>query len=252
MPFTEVGGKTIFFSHSTSESDRNLLLIHGSGGDHMHWPYQLRRLPGINVCAVDLPGHGKSGGHGHNNVEDYADFINSFVSELNFDKVSLAGHSLGGAIVQCLALRSPKWLSRIILVGTGARLRVAPAILEGILSDFQGTTDLICNEYAYGPAASPSLIDAGRKALSKVHPPLLLGDYTACDQFDVMEKIKGLTLPTSVICGSADKLTPVKYSEYLHRHIRGSAISIIEGAGHMVGLEKHEEFTESIGRFLTN
>jgi pimeloyl-ACP methyl ester carboxylesterase len=249
MPFVKVGEENIFFSKKDTGSNQNLLLIHGSGGDHMHWPYQVRHLPSINVFAIDLPGHGRSEGQGYSSVDAYADFTAAFVSALNLKKVTLAGHSLGGAIAQCLAFRVPDWLARIILLGTGARLRVAPAMLEGVLSDFQGAADLIC-EHAYGPDAPSSLVQAAREALLKVDPKVIHGDFSACDQFDVMEKIGEISLPTLVISGTADQMTPVKYGEYLYQHIPGSRFSVIENGGHMMGLEKPEAVAEYMADFL--
>lgn len=249
MPYTRVGNEKIFFSLNESENDQTLMLIHGSGGDHMHWPRELRKLSGVNVCALDLPGHGKSEGDGRTRVEDYADFIDAFVSEQKFRRVALAGHSLGGAIVQCLGLRSPEWLEKIILVGTGARLRVTSAILDSLVSDFKATIETVCS-YAFGPAAPESLVQAGKSQLLKNRPRIIHGDYSACNQFDIMEKVHRITLPTLIISGTADQLTPVKYGEYLHRRIPGSEFSLIEGAGHMMGLEKPEAFTQIISRFL--
>ncbi len=249
MPLIKVDNENIFFSFNKSESDQNLLLIHGSGGDHTHWPEKLRNLSGINVYAIDLPGHGQSGGHGRKSVDDYADVTEAFVSAMNLSNVTLAGHSLGGAIVQCLALRHPEWLVRIILVGTGARLRVAPAILDGLLSDFKTTVDLVCDD-AFGPTAWESLIQAGRKGFLKTGPEVIHGDYMACDQFDIMERIGEIAFPTLVVCGTADKLTPVKYSKYLCSHISGAEIAVIEDGGHIMGLEKPDEFTGRISRFL--
>ncbi|WP_207683633.1 alpha/beta fold hydrolase [Desulfonema magnum] len=184
--------------------------------------------------------------------------MNAFVSALNLSNVTLAGHSLGGAIVQCLALRSPEWLTRIILVGTGARLRVAPAILDGLSCDplpsvsdtsFKSAINIIC-DYAFGPSASPSLIQAAIEDFLKNRPEVFHGDYLACDQFDIMENIGQIRFPTLIISGAADTLTPVKYSEYLYTHIPEAEMSVIEEGGHMMGLEKPEEFTEKIKSFL--
>ncbi len=169
----------------------------------------------------------------------------------------MAGHSLGGAIVQCLALGSPEWLARIILVGTGARLRVAPAILDRLSPDsspawetgFKSATDTIC-DYAFGPSASPSMIQAAREDFLKNSPEVFHGDYLACDQFDIMENVGKISLPALIISGGADSLTPVKYGEYLYNHIPEAEISVIEDGGHMMGLEKPEEFTERIRSFL--
>jgi pimeloyl-ACP methyl ester carboxylesterase len=250
MPFIDVADEKIFYLLSSSDQNLIVLAIHGSGGDHTAWPEALRNLPGATVYAVDLPGHGRSSGKVHDNVEAYADFIDAFAAELNLDNVTLIGHSLGGAIGQMLAVRSPGWLTRIILVGTGARLRVHPDILDGLLSNFEATIDIFC-QFAYGPTASEALINSGRENFLNTPANVIHGDLNVCNQFDIMEKVGEINIPTLVVSGTADNLTPIKYGEYLCRHIPGAKHSIIEDGGHYMALEKPEEFTEIIADFLS-
>lgn len=249
MPYVEIDGEKTYYSFGKSDAGKALLLIHGSGGDHMVWPWKLLRLPSAEVYAVDLPGHGKSSGRGRQSVEDYADFVEKFVSTLDIGNLTLAGHSLGGAIVQTLALRSPKWLDKIILAGTSARLRVMPKLLNGILDDFDKAADLICG-LAFGPAADESMLENARKALLQNDPETVHGDYTACDRFDVTGRVGNISISTLIIAGTLDRLTPMKYSEYLHKRIPGAQILVIENCGHMMALEKPDEFAKGISDFL--
>ncbi|MHC4459630.1 MAG: alpha/beta fold hydrolase [Planctomycetota bacterium] len=250
MPFIDVADEKIFYSLNASDQDRVIVTIHGSGGDHTNWPDNLRNLPETNVYALDLPGHGQSSGDGHDSVEAYADFIEAFVTTLALENVTLIGHSLGGAIVQLLAVRAPSWLTGIVLVGTGARLRVHPDILEGLLSNFEATIDIVC-QWAFGPTASEMLINAGREAMLNTPPKVIHGDYNACNQFDIIEKVDEINLPALVISGTADKLTPVKYGDYLCNQIPGAQHITIKDGGHYMALEKPEEFTEIISDFLS-
>ena len=249
MPFIDVADEKIFYLLSSSDQNLIVLAIHGSGGDHTAWPEELRNLPGATVYAVDLPGHGRSSGKVLDNVEAYADFIDAFAAELNLDNVTLIGHSLGGAIGQMLAVRFPGWLTRIILVGTGARLRVHPDILDGLLSNFETAVDIIC-QFAYGPTASEALINSGRESFLNTPANVIHGDLNVCNQFDNMDNLSDINLPTLVVSGTADKLTPVKYGEYLCKNIPAAKHSIIKDAGHMMALEKPEEFVRCVTDFL--
>jgi pimeloyl-ACP methyl ester carboxylesterase len=249
MAFIDVADEKIFYSLNASDQDRVIVAIHGSGGDHTSWPENLRALSHAKVYALDLPGHGQSSGSGRNRVEAYADFIESFAAQLDLDNVTLIGHSLGGAIVQTLAVRSPVWLKRIVLVGTGARLKVHPDILDGLLSNFEATVDIVC-QWAFGATASEALIDEGRKVMLNTSPEVIHGDYNACNRFDMMNRLSSIRLPALVISGTADQLTPIKYSDYLCKNIPAAKHSIIQDAGHMMALEKPEEFTKRIADFL--
>ena len=108
MPFKTIAGEEIFYSLSLAAAGgRNFVLIHGSGGDHSHWPEALRASALADVYGLDLPGHGSSGGRGRTRVEEYTDFIQTFVHHLNLQQVTVFGQSLGGAIALSLALREP-------------------------------------------------------------------------------------------------------------------------------------------------
>lgn len=248
MPFETIAGEDIFFSRSLAQTGRTFILVHGSGGDHTHWPDALRASGMADVYGLDLPGHGHSGGRGRTSVEAYTDFVETFAKQLNLVRVTLFGHSLGGAVALSLALRRPAWLDAIVLVGTGARLRVAPDILEAILAFQPATLDLL-TQYALGPDASQALVNQIRFGFAHTNPRVTHGDYLACDQFDMMQHVGQISLPALIVSATHDLLTPVKYGQYLHKHIPGSRFQIIEKAGHMMALEKPKDFLEGVAEF---
>nr|MBC8249889.1 alpha/beta hydrolase [Anaerolineales bacterium] len=235
------------------------VLVHGAGGSHLDWPAPLRRLKGANVYDLDLPGHGRSEGaggvlslpKGRSSIAAYRDFLLAFLGALGLERTIVAGHSMGGAIALDFALHYPDRLAGLILVGSGARLRVAPAILTGILADFEATVDLVC-EYAFGPSATEQLKRLGRQRLLKTPPQVLHGDYAACDAFDVMERLGEVRCPTLAIGGTADMLTPPQYSVYLRDHIPGAELVLVDAAGHMVMLEKPEVVSRAISKFVAS
>lgn len=257
MPYITVAGERLFYAPIEGDltRKRNLILVHGAGGDHTHWPAELRRLRGVNVYGLDLPGHGRSGGQGRTSVDAYADTLDLFAQTAGLDDVSAAGHSMGGAIVMTLALRRPSWLRSIVLIGTGARLRVHPQILEGFhpsetpATKFESTIDIICQR-SYGPTTSEQILRKGRQQLLGVDRSVIYGDYAACNAFDVMDQVGDITLPTLIVTGSADQMTPPKYSQYLHAQISGSQLVEIQEGGHMMAVEKPVEVAQAVARFL--
>ena len=78
-----------------------------------------------------------------------------------------------------------------------------------------------------------------------------LNDLRCCDAFDIMDRVGAIRLPTLVLCGSNDVMTPEKYSHYLHDKIEGSEIRIIEGGSHFVQLEQPEAVNGAIEEFLS-
>jgi pimeloyl-ACP methyl ester carboxylesterase len=225
-----------------------LVLVHGAGGSRLLWPPQLRRLPGATVYTLDLPGHGRSGGPACDTVTGYAGAIVAFLDELGITRAVIAGHSMGGAIALTLALDFAERVAGLVLVATGARLRVAPAVLDGLHADFAGAVEFL-NRLTWSEI-SPVLLERGRQALLEAGTAVLMNDLTACDRFDVMERLGEIAAPTLVVAGSADLLTPLKYTRFLAERIPGARCEILEGAGHMVMLERPVEVARAVREFL--
>ena len=168
---------------------------------------------------------------------------------MGLQKVFLVGHSMGGAIVQTLALNYPEVVKGIVLAGTGARLKVLSMILDGIKNNFEETVRKI-NQFAYSRKAPPDLIEKGVFGMRQCRTEVLYGDFLACDRFDFIDEIEKIVRPTLILCGEDDQLTPVKYSQFLLSRIKGSKLEILPNAGHMVMMESPQAFNEKIREFI--
>ncbi len=252
MPFVEVNGSPLFYALSRGpENGPAVVLVHGAGGSHVHWPAELRRLPGATVYALDLPGHGRSKGKGRDTVSGYAETVVAFCDALGLTRPVVIGHSMGGAIAQTLALDFPDRISALVLVATGARLRVTAAILDGIVSNFDETVKLIAS-YLWSRESAPAVMmeRLGVQVLRDTGPIVLRGDFVACDRFDVMSRLGEIAVPTLVIGGTADLLTPAKYAHFLAEHIPDARLKIFPNAGHVVMLEHPVEVAQAVQEFL--
>ena len=250
MPTVDVNGVPIFYVRRLGGKHK-LVFVHGAGGSHQIWLHQVNALRQVNAYAPDLPGHGRSGNEGRGSIGEYGDLIIAFLDVLGIEKAVISGHSMGGAIALDLALRYPERTGGLVLVCTGARLRVTPLILDGIRQDFQGTVSLI-GQFAYGPNAPPEVVRLGQEQMARTPTEVLYHDFAACDAFDVRDRLAEIHCPTLVISATADRLTPLKYGDYLQKHITGARLTVIEDAGHMVMLERPMQVTQAIQDFLTD
>ena len=248
MPVTN---NIFYFSNGAENATRPpLIFIHGAGGTHLHWPHQVRRMPNQRILALDLPGHGKSAGIGSQSISDYASQIVEFLDEMRMNAAVFIGHSMGSAIALMLALDFPKRVLGLGLVGSGARLRVNPQILESTASDllFPHAIKLI-NEAEFSANVNPRLKELAAQRMNEIRPSVLHGDFLACNEFDVMSRLGEISKPTLILCGADDILTPVKYSEYLHAQIANSRLVIVPDAGHMAMLEAPQTVADEIDAF---
>lgn len=210
----------------------------------MTWRMQMVHFK--DAVAVNLPGHPQ--GAGYSTIEDYFSFIERLIEDGAINAPILIGHSMGGAIAMTYALRNPN-LKGLVLVGTGARLRVHPDILARIRTNYEQATKLIAS-WSVSPACDPVIIDRMAAEMLKVKSRVTYGDFAACDNFDRMNDLERISCKTLIVCGADDQLTPVKYSQYLNEKILNSRLVVIPGAGHSVMLEKHRAFNEVLDTFL--
>lgn len=228
-----------------------LILVHGAGGTHLHWPSDVRRIPGYRILAPDLPGHGKSGGRGLQSIDAYVEAVLAWMQAIDLHRAVFAGHSMGSAISLRLAIEHSEHVLALGLLGAGARLRVDPEILRYTASDttFEGAVDLIV-ESAFSQHAPELLMALARERMAETRPSVLHGDYLACDAFDEMARISTITQPAIVISGGDDRLTPPRYAQFLADEIPNAELHLIPDAGHMVMLEKPGEVARLLMMFM--
>ena len=226
-----------------------IVFVHGSGGSAATWFMQLKGLSNdFHVIALELNGHGKSSDSSNENtIESYLTDIDDIVTQ--YEKPVLAGHSMGGALSQLYALKHPENISGIILIGTGAKLRVSPLIFDMLENNFEGYVDAT-GSYMFCEETSTELIEASKIEIRKCKPSIINRDFAACDAFDVMEMISDISLPALILVGEKDIMTPVKYSKYLHEKLPNSTFHVIENAGHSVMLEQSEQFNAHIKEWM--
>lgn len=251
----EIDGRKIasWVNHGGFLPDRRtLVFIHGSGGDHTNWIRQYTLLKHtFNIAALDLPGHGRSEGPGEREVSAYVEWVKKILDGLGIFRPVLIGHSLGAAIGLSFVIRYGTAAAAVVPVGGGLRMPVNPMILEGLLQDPASV---------FGMAAKFSVAKQNREkfsglieeSLSRVDPGILHGDFSACNALDITEAVAGIRIPTLVICGAQDKMTPPSLSQSITDRIPGAGLVLIEGAGHFVMMENPESFNAALTEFANS
>jgi len=224
-----------------------LIFIHGAGNTGLVWHYQTEYFAASD--AISLPGHPQ--GKPCTSVDDYAEWLHRYVQDRGYSQPVLVGHSMGGAVAQTYALKYPEDVKGLILVGTGARLRVMPDFLKLLEDGIDAPAEWLKNivEPLYSRVA-PEVREKVINGVINVGAAVQLNDFRCCDKFDIMDKVNQVAVPTLVICGTEDDMTPVKYSQYLVNKIIGAKLVVIEGGSHHCFLEKPLEVNRAIEKFL--
>ena len=248
----------------TDGDDKNMpiIFVHGFPFDHFMWDAQVKDFRGEYYCIrYDIRGLGSSpAGDGQFTMEMFVDDLEIIISELKLEKPILCGLSMGGYISLRAVERIHEKFRALILCDTKSaaddnegKLKRAVAIKQINSGDFDGFVEsfvLNCfgekfvrennSEYRKVVERSKTNIPVGVKGC-------LLAMAARTDTTEYISKIK---LPTLVVCGSEDRLTPPTVMESIANQIRNSEFLIVEGAGHMTPIENSQIVNKSIKNFL--
>lgn len=247
-----------------------LVLVHGVTLGVEVWAPELRRLvPGHRVLAVGQRGHGSSvaGAEGYS-LERLADDLCEVLAQLDVSDAVLVGHSMGGMVALLLAVRRPEELRRhvggLVLVstsagplvpgpvtgpvraglGAAAGRRLASAALHGrgILPGGSVATWMARASFGAHPGAPE--VELARGVIERMSPEAMAGLLGPLLAFDVHDRVGEVRLPTHVVVGTRDVLTPPHQARALVRSIPGAELTVLPGCGHMVMLERPGELCE--------
>lgn len=252
MPFVALDGTRLWYApyHLDQESPfPPVVLVHGAGGTHLDWPAALRRLPGCRVITLDLPGHGRSDLPGRQSVDAYAADVIALLDALALPEVVIVGHSMGSAVGLTLGLAQSDRVAGLVLIGSGAKLRVHPDFLSRIRSEPEWVYARL-GEWLWGAGIPDAMRRMARERMAEVSPFVTYGDYLACNTFDVLDQLGAIQPPTLVIAGTEDQMTPLKYSHTLVEAMPHAQLVVVQDAGHMLPLEQPAVVMDAIVDWL--
>lgn len=267
-----------------ARSKKAALFIHGSALRTDVWHYQMTELTGRRLVFCDLRGHGQSElrGEAAYSMETLSDDLAAVLDDIGAKELVIVGHSIGGMIALELCKRRPELLDTPIkglvlvnttygpvtetLIGGGvglARLeRVARRPIDALgrqstrierLRRLIKPSDLAFWAVAImglGPKASAKQIDFVFEMLSETPADVIFDLLRSYRDFDMTHHLGDVTVPTLVIGGTHDRITVPQASEHLAEHLPKAELKIFEDCGHMVMLERHDEFNAMLERFL--
>jgi pimeloyl-ACP methyl ester carboxylesterase len=241
------------------------VFIHGAQNDHSVWALQSRYFAhhGFAVLAVDLPGHGRSGGAALASIGQMADWLNALLDTTQAGKVVLIGHSMGSLVALEAAARQPQRVVGVALIGTAYPMKVSPALLETAREREPVAIDMV-NQWSHSSIAQkPSApapgfyVPAGSRRLmqriSQRNPEqVFFTDFSACNDYAHGEQAAAsLHCPALFLLGRKDMMTPPKAASVLAAAMPDAKVVTLEGSGHALMAEQPDQVVESLFRFAS-
>jgi pimeloyl-ACP methyl ester carboxylesterase len=158
---------------------------------------------------------------------------------------------MGGAIAQWIAVNHPDRVQGLILIGTGARLPVNLTLIEDLADAnvYAATVDNICR-WSFSIHTDPRIVKSIKEKMLKTRPSVMQGDFRACDAFDLRAQLDQIQVPTLIVVGEMDKMTPLRFSEELEAGIQDAELIILPQTGHMLPVEKPQSLVELVRTFM--
>ena len=241
-----------------------VVFIHGVLNDHSVWILQSRYMAhhGFNVLAIDLPGHGRSGGEAPASVPQAAATVIALLDALHIEHATLVGHSFGSLIALQAAADAPLRVSHLVLVGTACPMKVSPALLEQSLHEPMKAIDRV-SVFSHSTLAPPpsalgpgTWLHGGAKALmrrvlaSNLQVNVFHRGFVACDAYDQgLQAMAQVACPVLFILGRHDQMTPPKAAQPLVQAARQARVVQLR-AGHSLMTEAPDAVLDALFDFL--
>jgi pimeloyl-ACP methyl ester carboxylesterase len=254
-----VNGKDVFAATGGREFDKKLpavVLIHGAGFDHSAWALHSRWFAhhGFAVLVPDLPGHGRSQGPALKSIAEMADWIVALLEAAGASRAHLIGPSMGSLIALETSARHPANVSALGLIGTAAIMTVGPDLLKAAEANDHDAIDMVSIwglgfDAEIGGSLAPGMWMHGsaQRVLQHCAPGVLFSDLSACNSYqDALAAAAKVTVPTTLILGEKDMMTPAKAGKALAAAIPHARTVVLRGAGHMMMSERPDELLAAL------
>jgi pimeloyl-ACP methyl ester carboxylesterase len=259
----EIDGHEVYVATGNKEPDpdkETVLFIHGTGQDHTIWVLPTRYFArhDRNVLAVDLPGHGRSGGQPLRTVEAMADWVIQVLDTTGLSTATVVGHSLGSLVTIAAAARHADRVRAIALVGVTVPMPVSEFLLNNARENRHEAIEML-NFWGYsksaqlGGNATPGnwMLGGGMRLMEKAGPGVIYTDLNACNEYiEGLDHAASVGCPALLILGERDMLTPVRAAMKVAAALPDAEKAILEGSGHALLAEKPDPVLDQLIRVV--
>jgi pimeloyl-ACP methyl ester carboxylesterase len=237
-----------------------LVFVHGAANDHSVWALQSRYFAhhGRNMVAVDLPGHGRSGGEPLASVEEIAQWLGALVDTMKLARVALAGHSMGALACLHFASQRADGVDKLALLGPAVPMEVNDALIDAAARNEHVALELI-NGWSHsaphqlGGNRQPGLWMLGQsmRLLERMLPGVLHVDLVACQRYAAgLAAAAAVRCPALLLLGGRDQMAPARNAAPLAQALRDARSVTLPGIGHAMMTEAPDAVLDALRGFL--
>lgn len=229
-----------------------LVLLHSAGENAALWREEVEILGrSHSVLALDLPGHGRSGGtEGLPSMAEYAVFVSSFVHALDLRPFVLIGKGMGASIALHYGAAHAKRLRGIVLLAADSNPSVPDDTLTGWRDVMQGRAPQPFSKDLFSPATSFEIMKKIWTEQVRTDPRVRYHDLVAWSEDDFGDRLSDVRPPVLVIAGADDRIVSPAASQELCPRLPNARMEVIERAGHVAELEQPQELAARIEKFI--
>lgn len=236
--------------------DRAIVFLHGVGSDKSVWVPQLDHFgTSLRSVALDYPGYGNSGPAREGTTrDDYATAILSAMDSLGIGRAHICGLSLGGVVAIAMHALAPRRCVSLIIADSFARHPDGRGIYERSIAasaDMRALAEARIDVLLAQPA-DPAIRSEAVETMARIDPVAYRIGAEAVWLADQRDRAARIDVPTLVVCGAEDTVTPPQLSLELARLVPGARSETIPGAGHLSNRDKPEEFNRMVEEFIAN
>lgn len=237
-----------------------VVFIHGAELDHSVWAQQSRWFAnhGFSTLAVDLPGHGRSGGSPLASIEELAAWIIALLGAAAIERAALVGHSMGSLAALEAAARFPERVTRIALLGNATPMPVSKTLLDAARDEPQRAEAMI-NAWSHSPHGLVGgnsvpgmwMFGSNRRLMARAGRDVLFNDLSACNNYTAgLSQAALVRCPVLLLSGNRDQMTSLKAAQNLARALPDARLQVLDGAGHALMAEQPDAVLDALRAFM--
>lgn len=250
--------KTVALDYEDIGQGETLVLLHGLGSTKRDWDFQVPVFStNYRLIIPDFRGHGQSGHNEDFGVEFLTEDVYQLLQDLNINKATFIGFSMGGAVAFQMAISHPELVDKLVIVNSGPDFNNMGKTGEDLLknrTEYLKTKGLkeLAKEISFNmfpEAHQEKLKIEFEERCAKNDPNLYYNTFVTLMNWGLGDKLQTIAHPTLVVGSDMDYM-PISYKQEYTSRMQNASLAVINNSRHGVVMDQYEAFNQAVLKFL--